>query len=525
MNRIHPACEAWLERISARLDGELEPVEAALVESHLLSCASCRAIEAEFVAAERRAVSALEARVAEARLDGLAAGVLARIRPAETSGRPGRVLFVRFLSMVAAASIAAAGLIAALPPGVVSTPSPPGPPAAPELVGLAAPQASVTLLSLPNNDVVEDPALAPDLVQTVSEAERCFYLVLNAGDPGDLAGVRSDVASNGLLLRCRRLAGLSWSNPQTAEELGNVADNVAFIAQATPDLGMVQWQVTNNGALLSCDNLLVGSSAGANSYTAGNARWAWSANGSGWGSVSEAEATLFFSTYELLAAGDVAGAIAALDRIVTDHPGSAWADDALFRKGQIVENYLHDYTQAQSCYAALAEQHPDSNLSYGRLLNQTRVSLKDGSWNKESMTRNFRDVESQIERQVPANAAANKVYQRASSGMNFVDGNLDADPRPFELFVQAETALQQGDRARAHTLLDEILERHRSARIHEEALILKAEVLRLEGRMPEAVGIWDDVLRTYPEGAASRYAQQARRVVLERNESRERAVK
>lgn len=40
-------CDPWLEAISARADGEAVPIEARLIDAHLVSCASCRAFAAD----------------------------------------------------------------------------------------------------------------------------------------------------------------------------------------------------------------------------------------------------------------------------------------------------------------------------------------------------------------------------------------------------------------------------------------------------------------------------------------------
>jgi predicted anti-sigma-YlaC factor YlaD len=46
-------CEAYREALSARLDGEVEPIDAALTDAHLLRCAGCRAWHADAAAAIR----------------------------------------------------------------------------------------------------------------------------------------------------------------------------------------------------------------------------------------------------------------------------------------------------------------------------------------------------------------------------------------------------------------------------------------------------------------------------------------
>ncbi|MFC4997647.1 zf-HC2 domain-containing protein [Dactylosporangium cerinum] len=46
-------CEAFREALSARLDGEAEPIDAALTDAHLLRCAGCRGWHADAAAATR----------------------------------------------------------------------------------------------------------------------------------------------------------------------------------------------------------------------------------------------------------------------------------------------------------------------------------------------------------------------------------------------------------------------------------------------------------------------------------------
>ncbi|MEV4512790.1 zf-HC2 domain-containing protein [Dactylosporangium sp. NPDC049525] len=46
-------CEAFREALSARLDGEAEPIDAALTDAHLLRCAGCRTWHADAASATR----------------------------------------------------------------------------------------------------------------------------------------------------------------------------------------------------------------------------------------------------------------------------------------------------------------------------------------------------------------------------------------------------------------------------------------------------------------------------------------
>jgi TolA-binding protein len=46
--------------------------------------------------------------------------------------------------------------------------------------------------------------------------------------------------------------------------------------------------------------------------------------------------------------------------LVNNHPRSAWADDALFRQGEILGNHLKRYRQAAAAYRGLVDRYPDS---------------------------------------------------------------------------------------------------------------------------------------------------------------------
>jgi predicted anti-sigma-YlaC factor YlaD len=78
-------CERYREALSARLDGEDEPIEPALVDAHLTGCAACRRWEREAVAVTRLV-----------RLQPMPAApppaerLLAGFRPAPAGGRPRR---------------------------------------------------------------------------------------------------------------------------------------------------------------------------------------------------------------------------------------------------------------------------------------------------------------------------------------------------------------------------------------------------------------------------------------------------
>lgn len=54
--RFAPAgggCAIWREAISARIDGQEAPAEAAALDVHVQHCESCRAVEADMVAVTR----------------------------------------------------------------------------------------------------------------------------------------------------------------------------------------------------------------------------------------------------------------------------------------------------------------------------------------------------------------------------------------------------------------------------------------------------------------------------------------
>lgn len=95
-------CDRAHEALSARLDGELDPLEAGALDHHLLTCPDCRIAEAR-MARVHRLVRVRQADV----VPDLTATILSRSRPPD----PGRGEWVRY----ALAAVALTELVLAVP--------------------------------------------------------------------------------------------------------------------------------------------------------------------------------------------------------------------------------------------------------------------------------------------------------------------------------------------------------------------------------------------------------------------------
>ena len=90
------ACERYEERISALVDGELSPEEAAEVRAHMAHCPACRAMYEAF--------AAVGAAVGELPVpDTLHAGIMAKVQAAEQAGATQRTI-IRLRPILAAAA-------------------------------------------------------------------------------------------------------------------------------------------------------------------------------------------------------------------------------------------------------------------------------------------------------------------------------------------------------------------------------------------------------------------------------------
>src|SRR5262245_35259486 len=101
------SCGECVELLKARLDGELPPERAAMVDKHLASCSACREIREDFLQVSRWMQSQLAGR---SRKGAFEVAQYAMLRSREISAR--EVTFVRTLQRVAVA--AAAVLVVAL---------------------------------------------------------------------------------------------------------------------------------------------------------------------------------------------------------------------------------------------------------------------------------------------------------------------------------------------------------------------------------------------------------------------------
>ncbi|HZN60614.1 MAG TPA: zf-HC2 domain-containing protein [Planctomycetota bacterium] len=107
------SCGECVELLKARLDGELPPERAAMVDEHLASCAACREVREDFLKLSRWMQSQLAGRSRKGAFEVAQHAVLrARVLAAR------EVTFVRTLQRVALA--AAAVLVVALGLGLAS---------------------------------------------------------------------------------------------------------------------------------------------------------------------------------------------------------------------------------------------------------------------------------------------------------------------------------------------------------------------------------------------------------------------
>ncbi|MBI4613177.1 MAG: zf-HC2 domain-containing protein [Planctomycetes bacterium] len=506
-------CEEWLERISRKMDGELPAEEAALLESHLAGCPSCREAERELREDERRVVAALSRAVESVSLPNLAAAVLARVRSErrETErgnggGGPAR-WGVRFACMVGFFGAAAAALLALVR-------GPDQPPVEHEA-------ASEPVALVPTSDPTAEPAMglgiglvdppagkipADELAALANETEAGFAYIVNGQGAADLSSVQVAIDRNDWIGRVEWLQGLppgSWGNSEIAHEIANLGKNLQLVRDATANsdesLATVQSAIAWNGAFQSCDNLRIAVGYGSN-YVRVTRNLEESLP-----VEAKPEARLFLSTYDSLAAGDPQGALASCDRILAEHPQSPWVDDALFKKGQIYEYHLGDYAKASEAYLALLACDPEGYRANDGQMNQARNNLRQGNWG--AGLGQYRAVQNQV-LATQQDANSNRLYQLATARIGFLESNM-SDPVALGLYLDAEASLERGDRDAAIARIEELLAKHPQAPIRDEALYLKGEALRREGKPGEASQTWQSCIDEIPGSLGAQNAEGA----------------
>lgn len=527
MNTTHP-CDPWLEKVSRRMDGELDDTASAELEGHLDGCPDCRSLADALADDERRLVAAFEDRIRSTGPVGLEAAVLAvvareRSEAAESaaSRRPGNL--IRIVPMFLGAILTAAALLLTVRVADDAALSPPAP-AGPEVAAVdpgsdsASTASDDASIGLTVNDatLTEEPARAVALFSTAVEAETFFVLAMNAGGPEDLARVKADLFTNGLVARTQRLGNdCTWGNPEVPQDLDNVARNLAFLQQAEPEsqeaLTRIQKAIGTNGGLQSCENLRM--AAGSNSYAGNN----WNVQRVRADlalEATDADARLYWTAEDLAEKGEFETAIRLCDQVLENYPTGNWADDALYRKGWLLENGLQDFDRAIEAYRSLIERFPESQLAYGAYLNQNRVDLRrGGAWSSGDVLQNYRNVEEQVAGQSAEDPSGNRLIKMATLRKNFLESNLEADRTALSCYLQAEHALERGEADKAQGLLSRILIEFPDARVADEALYLQAETLRRQGKTAEAVALFRLLETRHPDANSGRYAEQARRAV------------
>ena len=442
---MRPGCERWLESISRRLDGEISPEEVGPLEEHLAGCPDCRRLEEDLVDDQRRLVAVVRQRASVASLEGLEDSVLTAIRT-EMVASPGQ----RFARM----AVVAAAAVVVLWAGVTR-------PIAPAVVPEAEP-IPVAFVD------------TRDLGRVAAEAEVLFYFCQNSVDFTDLESVRVAIATNDLVSRFNTLRMGAEVNLEQVEDLDNVVRNLRVVQEASPEtLGMVKVRLANYGAIVSCQNLRTGAGMpiAASSFASSPPNNLVS-------SLPE-DGQLFWSHRSRIEAGDVDGAIEIVDLVLERFPSGAWADDALFAKGDILAGHANDADSALLAYNTLIVDYPESPLVNDSRINAAQLETNQHAWTDAHSNLSFvqRNVQNnQLDR--PTNRLWNLSEERLRS--------LERNMAQNDLLDLARQLCDEGQPLPAGKLLRDLQDRYPDSATSREAWLLLAEIEIEEGDLEAA---------------------------------------
>jgi tetratricopeptide (TPR) repeat protein/plastocyanin len=199
-----------------------------------------------------------------------------------------------------------------------------------------------------------------------------------------------------------------------------------------------------------------------------------------------AGAALFWKAFSHEEEQNHARALALYEEVVTKHPASPYADDACYKRGEILELRLHDYDRALAEYERLVKLFPASDRAALGWYSRGEILTQKNDY--DNAIKQYDNARTQAAGQ--KKAARDGMYlRRAEERIAFLQAHAkDHDGVPLTRFLEAQEAARRGRAAEAADRLAKLLADYPDAAIAPLAEVERALALAQAGRADEARG-------------------------------------
>ena len=214
-------------------------------------------------------------------------------------------------------------------------------------------------------------------------------------------------------------------------------------------------------------------------------------------------------------------AIKTYDALVQKFPKSNYADDALYKIGEIYENYLHDYDNAVKTYERLINMFPSypqiTQSEPQNISNNVVQAVQQKAQITQERYRNMPQALNEWEKSQQLDKQAMAVYgeqpssyfnKKAQEQIDFIKNHSDNNYVPLTKLIEAEVLCREGNHIQAVDKFSEIIKEFPQSSVADHALFDKYLCLMKQNRTEEAKASLKILLHDYPNSSFANSARQ-----------------
>lgn len=206
------------------------------------------------------------------------------------------------------------------------------------------------------------------------------------------------------------------------------------------------------------------------------------------------------------------------EELIEKYPKSAYADDALFKIGEIYEYYQHDYEKALSTYERLVKLFPtpdgsnqdaNSNASNNAVAAQQQKAQIEERRNPKQALNEWQNSQELSNRLNRGRATKEDFFtRRAQERISFITANSDNDYLPLTRFSEGELYCKEGKYDEALKKFREIIKEFPDSSLADNAAYEIGICLRQQKMDAEAQEAMQKFIQAYPKSELLAKAQE-----------------
>jgi len=210
-------------------------------------------------------------------------------------------------------------------------------------------------------------------------------------------------------------------------------------------------------------------------------------------------------------------AIKTFESLIQKFPRSSYADDALFKIGEIYESHLHDYDNAVKTYERIIKLFPVSNPELMNNVSNTAVNAQQQiAQINEEVYRNIPQALNDWEKSQALNSQISTYRNKpgsyfnmkAQERINFIKTNNDNDYVPLTKLIEGEVLIRDNKYQQAIEKFQEIIKEFPQSSLADNATFESALCLKKQNKSEEAKAAFRKFLQVYPKSELIPSAQQ-----------------